>query len=86
MDSPTFKMMLESQKQAYKSALDMVVKQMYDQINKLGNKISDLSTSLEFTQREVDDLKSRAKEHDKERKEDKTKIEKLVQHSSYLNI
>ncbi|KAK3871114.1 hypothetical protein Pcinc_023760 [Petrolisthes cinctipes] len=71
-------MLLESQERAYKSALDMVVKQMNDQINKLENKVSDLITSLEFTQREVDDLKSNAREHDKEKKEDRTIIEKVV--------
>lgn len=81
-------MMMDSQERAYKSALDMVVKQMYDQINKLENKVSDLTASLEFTQQEVDQLKSNAKEYDKERKEFKTKIENLLQQveSSSLKI
>lgn len=39
---------------------------MNDQIYKLEGKISDLTSSLEFTQREVDDLKHNAKDHDKE--------------------
>ena len=78
MDSAAFKMMLESQERAYKSALDVVVQQMQDQINKLESKVSDLATSLEFTQKEVDELKANAKKQDKERKEDKSTIEKLV--------
>ena len=85
MDSSTIKMLLESQERAYKSALDMVVKQMNDQINKLENKVSDLTTSLEFTQREVDDLKSSARESAKEKKEDKTTIENLVLKVNNLN-
>lgn len=73
MDLSTIKVMLETQEGAYKSALDMVVKQLTDHINKLDNKVSDLVTSLEFNQREFDDLKSNAKEHEKEKKEDKLK-------------
>lgn len=71
-------MLLESQERAYKTALDMVVTQMNDQINKLETKVSDLTTSLEFTQHEVDELKAAASDHDRERKEDKTEIENLT--------
>lgn len=79
MDSSTLKLLLESQERAYKLALDAVVKQMQDQINKLENKVSDLITSLEYTQREVDELKSSANQHKTERKEDKLQIGKLIQ-------
>lgn len=78
MDSETFKLMLESQERAFKAALDTVVNQMTGQINKLENIVSDLKASLEFSQHEVDGLKSKTKELEKERKEDKTVIEKLV--------
>lgn len=77
MDSALMKTMLESQERAFKTALDVVVKQMNDQIYKLEGKISDLTSSLEFTQREVDDLKHNAKDYDKEKQDAKVKIEKL---------
>lgn len=87
MDLSAFKIMLESQWRTYKSALDMVVKQMSDQINKLENKVFDLlTTSLEFTQREVDVLKLNAKEHNKEKLGDKAKIEKLEQQIESSNL
>lgn len=88
INSETLKMMMESQERAYKSALDVVVKQMSDQMNKLENKVSDLTASLEFTQNEVDELKAKLKDHDKERKDDKEKINKLTQQveSSGLKI
>lgn len=78
MDTAALKMMLESQERAYKSALDVVVKQMNDQMHNLQSKVTDLTTSLEFSQREIDDLKAHAKEQDKERMEDRANIEKLT--------
>ena len=78
MDLSALKMLLESQERAFKTAMDMVVKQMNDQINKLETKVSDLTTSLEFTQHEVDELKANAREHNKERNEDKAVIENLA--------
>ena len=77
MDLSAFKMMLESQERSFKLSLDTVVKEMHNQISKLENKISELTTSLEFTQREVDELKSKVKDQDKDRKDDKNKIENL---------
>lgn len=79
MDSSAIKLLLEAQERAYNSALNMVVKQLNDQINKLEQKVSDLTTSLEYTQKEVDDLKANVKEHEKEKKEDKMKTDKLIQ-------
>ena len=55
----------------------MVIKQLDVQINNLNNKVSDLTTSLESSQREFDGLKAQAKKHDKEKKEDKAVIENL---------
>ena len=69
--------MLESQERAFNSALDIVVKQLNDQINKLENRVVDLTTSLEFTQKEVDDLKSQAKDYAKERNETMARINHL---------
>ena len=77
MDPSLLKTMLESQERAYKAAMEMMVKQMNDQINKLEDKVSDLITSLEFTQREVDDLKATNKDYEKERIEAKNNIDKL---------
>ena len=76
MDLSAVKMLLESQERAFKTAMDTIVKQMNDQISKLEAEVSDLTTSLEFTQHEVDELKANTKEHNKERNEYKAVIEK----------
>ncbi|KAK3892147.1 hypothetical protein Pcinc_003983 [Petrolisthes cinctipes] len=72
--------MLESQERAYKTAMEMVVNQMNDQIKKLEGKVSDLTVSLEFTQREVDELKSDIKEQTKSSHE---KIKQLEERINY---
>lgn len=77
MDAALLKTMLESQERAFNSALEIVVKQMNDHINKLEGKVSDLTTSLEFSQQEVDELKSKSKDHENERKETKAKLDQL---------
>ena len=77
MDATILKTMLDSQERAFNSALEIVVKQMNDQINKLEGKVLDLTTSLEFTQREVDDLKSKAKEHEKQQEANDIKFNQL---------
>ena len=71
MDATVIKALLDSQERAYKSALEVVIKQMNDQMAKMDNKISDLTTSLEFTQREVDELKKNIKTHEKEQNDAK---------------
>lgn len=78
MDPTIIKTLLDSQERAYKSAMELVVKQMNDQMRKLEGTVSDLTTSLEFTQREVDDLKSTVKIYEKEKLEANAKIEKLT--------
>ena len=80
------KTMLESQERAFNSALEIVVKQMNDQIHKLEDKVRDLTASLEFTQKEVDDLKNYAKVHEQEKKETKTKINQLTDEVKSSNI
>lgn len=72
------KTLLESQERAYKSAMDVVVKQMNDRIMKLESTVADLTTSLQFSQREIDDLKSTIKEHDKEKQVTNVKIDQQV--------
>ncbi|MPC90983.1 hypothetical protein E2C01_085991 [Portunus trituberculatus] len=67
MGSSVIKAMLDLQERAYKSAMEIMVKQMNDHISKLEDKVSDMTASLEFTQREVDDLKANIKEHERER-------------------
>lgn len=73
------KAILESQERAFNSALEIVVKQMNDHINKLEGKVLDLTSSLEFTQREFDDLKATVKDHEKVNKENNIKINKLTE-------
>lgn len=68
------KTLLESQERAYQSAIDAVVEQMNDGIMKLETTIVDLTTSLQFNQREIDDLKSVIKEHEKEKQVIKVKL------------
>ncbi len=68
MDLSMIKPMLDSLERAYKSATDMVVKQMNDHIDKLERKVSG---KKKFTQYEVDELKSNIKEHKRERKDAK---------------
>lgn len=77
------KTLLESQERAYKSAMDTVVKQMNDRIMKLESTVSDLTTSLQFSQREIDDLKSTIKEHEKEKQMIKGKMD---QQTSIINL
>ena len=84
MDLSAVKILLESQERAFKTAMDTIVKQMNDQISKLEAEVSDLTTSLEFTQHEVDELKANAREQNKEKNEDKAAIEKLVKKAKDL--
>ena len=43
MEPSLFQSMLEAQERAFKTALDVIVKQMNTQINKLENKVTDLT-------------------------------------------
>ena len=79
MDSSMMKAMLESQERAYKNAMDVVVRQMNERITQLEGKVSSLTASLEYTQKEVDDLKSLTKEQEEEKKGAKLKINTLIE-------
>lgn len=59
MDLAMMKTLLEYKERAYQSALEVVVKQMNERIMKLETTDADLTTSLEFSQREIDDLNSK---------------------------
>lgn len=58
MDPTVIKTILESQNQAYKSALEIFVGQFNQKMQSLQTTVSDLQRSLEFSQKEVDDLKN----------------------------
>ena len=80
MDSSLLKSMLESQEQAYKSAMELLVKKMNNHMKQLEGNVTELTISLEFTQREVDDLKSLDKNHEEEKKDAKMlKIDNLTE-------
>ena len=57
MDMELIKTLLSTQEQAYRGAVEMLFKQCSENMRSLQSKVNDLTTSLEFTQREVDDLK-----------------------------
>ena len=75
MESSTLKTLLESQERAYKSGMDAVVKQMNERIMKLESTAAELTNGLEYSQREIDALKSTIKEHEKEKQVTKVKID-----------
>lgn len=76
MDASTIKTLLESQERAYKTAMDMVVKQMNDRIEKLESTVADLTSSLQFSQGEIDDLKSAIKQLEKDKQDAKIKMDR----------
>ena len=71
------KILLDSQNQAFRSALDIVVDQFNSRIATMETKISDLIRSLEFSQAEVSDLEAEVKALRKCEKEHEAVIEEL---------
>lgn len=57
MDVSTLKTLLSEQGQAYRGAVDLLFKQVNENVRALQEKVNDLTVSLEYTQKEVDDLK-----------------------------
>ena len=47
--------------------MEVMVKYMTEQIQTLESTVTNLTTSLEFSQREIDELKKSITEHDKEK-------------------
>ncbi len=79
MDSATITKLLESQERAYKNAMDVVVKSFTERVHKLEGNVSDLTASLEFSQKEIDSLKTSIKTYEAERVANKATIDKLSQ-------
>lgn len=70
---------MECHDQAYKSALDICMRQVNDRINSFHSTINELTRSLEFTQSDLDELRSEVKVLQREKKEDKEKIQLLME-------
>ena len=68
MNSSMLKTMLDAQEQAYKSAIEVIKEQFNPRISTLENTVTDLTTSLEFTQAEVAELKQKVKTFESEKK------------------
>ena len=72
--------LLESQKRAYKGAMEVMVKHLTVRILTLESTVANLTASLEFSQREIDELKNAIKEHVKENPANKKTIGTLTHH------
>ena len=71
-------MFLATQDQAYKGALDIMLRQVLVEINSLNPTVSELKRSLEFSQSEIDDLmKTKIVKLERERAADKGIIQNL---------
>lgn len=57
MDTSALKVLISAQDQAYRSALEVFAKQFEDKITSLQSTVTELTTSLEFSQKEIEDLK-----------------------------
>ena len=77
MDTPTLKTLLAAQDQAYRGALELFMKEMNENYKTLQSTVQDLKTSLEFSQLEIDQLKQKVNQLQKEKKEDELQINKL---------
>lgn len=66
MDTTVLKTLLDSQNQAYRGALEVFKKEIGDNVNSLQSTISELKRSLEFTQKDVDELKQEVKLYQQE--------------------
>ncbi len=76
IDKSSLKTLLATQDQAYRSALETFLKNVKDDMRAMQTSINDLTTSLEFTQREVEDLKQEVKQR-KEHSVSNTLMEKI---------
>ena len=65
MDLTLIKTLLDSQNQAYRGALEVFMKQITDNVQRLESTVSDLRSSLEFTQKDLEDLKQEVKKQEK---------------------
>ena len=60
METNDIKLLLDSQERAFRSAVDVIVHQFEARISFMETTISDLTTSLEYTQAELQDMKCEA--------------------------
>ena len=79
MDMDLIKTLLSTQEQAYRGAVDMLFKQLSDNVTVLQSTVNDLTASMEFTQREVEYLKKEFKQCKEEKLKDIEVIKKLRQ-------
>ena len=57
MAPPDITELLKSQERAYKGAMEVMVKHLTERIQTLESTVTNLTASLEFSQRELDELK-----------------------------
>ena len=74
---PVLKTLLAAQNQAFRNAPEVFTKQVNEKIQALQSSVSEVTRSLEFTQKEVDDLKREVKQHETEDIQNKEVIKKL---------
>ncbi len=68
MNSSDITILFESREKAYRGAMEVMVKHLTERIQTLESTASSLTAaSLEFSQREIDELKHAMKDHDKEK-------------------
>lgn len=84
MDSSDITKLLESQEKAYRGAMEVMVKHLTERIQSLESTVSSLTASLEFSQREIDELKNAMKDNDKEKSEYRKTIDTLTHHTESL--
>ncbi|KAK4290352.1 hypothetical protein Pmani_036740 [Petrolisthes manimaculis] len=77
MELEAIKVLLDSQERTLRSAMDMVVKQLQDRINKAAQSVDEVIKSLEFSQAEVLDLKNEVKELTKSNKDKQLLLEEI---------
>lgn len=84
MDPVALKTLLDSQQEAYKGSVDILVNQFNNRVAGLEGKVVEVISSLEFSQREIDDLKKEIMELKKEKEEDRKRISELVDQNKHL--
>lgn len=79
MDISVLKTLLAAQEQAYKTAMEIFMKDVNERCKQLETTVKDLRTSLEFSQNEIDDLKHQLSHLKHGSDNDKQIISKLAQ-------
>ena len=79
MDVTALKTALAAQDQAYRSALELFLNQINENMKSLQTTVTDLTTSLEFSQGEIADLKKEVEILKEEKKSDEKTIRELTE-------